>query len=181
MNKRDKKVFKIAFKEGYVKGTQEVATKSYRQGYAKGLKKSTVIRVKEHTFITVPSKDEKEWENKINWFAWASIIFLILLGITAELYAVHWNRLGDCKDALVDAEDMYNATIQRCTFYYNECVSDYKQCQIESISRPIITQINATVISGIGDGRYCVADRVTTFIDAQGSWYCDMGDIEEIQ
>ena len=105
MNKHDKKV--------------------YRQGYNNGKLKARIVRT---TLVQrIPSADEKEWESKINYFAWAAIICLILFGITAELYAVNWN-----------STKVANTKLNQTIIAYNQCIEN-------SESHPIITQIDFTV------------------------------------
>jgi len=97
----------------------------YRAGYKQGKLKSRIIRT---TLVQrIPSTDEKEWESKINYFAWAAIISLILFGLTAELYAHNWNSTR-----------VVNAKL-------NDTMTAYNQCIENSNSHPIITQIDFTV------------------------------------
>lgn len=110
--------------------------KVYREGYNNGKSKARIVRT---TLVQrIQSTDEKEWENKINWFAWTAIICLLLFGITAELYAHNWNTTNECNTKLAEQK---NSTVN--------CWITEQQCETarirESISRPTITQIEATI------------------------------------
>lgn len=105
--------------------------KVYREGYNKGKLKAKIIRT---TLVQrIPSVSEKEWESKINYFAWAAIICLLLFGITAELYAHNWNSTKIANEKL------------------NYTIKAYNQCIEQSKSHPIITQVDATVYHYIND------------------------------
>ena len=86
-------------------------------------------------FIIKASKDEKQWESKINWFSWIAIIAWLIVAIVASVALNYQQQLlaEKTNSAQLDAEMKVWHT-------------EYDKCIYEKEHMPIINGLEVKVI-----------------------------------
>jgi hypothetical protein len=86
--------------------------------------------------------DQQRWRKDINLFAYLAIAVTILFGI---VLLVQNEKIENQQYWLDHNEEVSKGLLNACDSAYKDLVVEYKQCKAESISRPVITEIQATV------------------------------------
>ena len=130
MNKRDKKVFRIAFKEGYIKGNSEV----------KVVTKTKIVE--KPVLIIKASNDEKRWEHRITQSTWVAVIALLLLMIMVltMMYYEHQYRKQVMSNILLSESVTYS--IERI----RTCEDRIDTCEYEKAHQPIINGLEVLIV-----------------------------------